>query len=47
MQFPIELIEKDFGYTLQAARAPDDAPTIAAAHMVFSAGILRAWETGT
>lgn len=34
-QFPIELIEKDFGYTLQAAGSDAQAPTIAAAREVF------------
>lgn len=38
-QFPIELIEKDFGYTLQAAGSDVVAPTIAAAREVFRTGI--------
>lgn len=38
-QFPIELIEKDFGYTLKAAGSDAQAPTIAAARSVFRAGI--------
>lgn len=38
-QFPIELIEKDFGYTLQAAGSDQQAPTIAAARGVFRAGL--------
>ena len=40
-QFPIELIEKDFGYTVQAAGSADAAPTIAAARNVFRKGIER------
>lgn len=40
-QFPIELIEKDFGYTLQAAGSDADAPTIAAARGVFRTAIER------
>ncbi|BEV14362.1 NAD(P)-dependent oxidoreductase [Herbaspirillum sp. DW155] len=40
-QFPIELIEKDFGYTLQAAGSDVVAPTIAAARSVFRAAIER------
>lgn len=35
-QFPVELVAKDFGYVLAAAGTPDLAPTIAAAHRVFS-----------
>lgn len=38
-QFPIELIEKNFGYTLQAAGSDQQAPTIAAARGVFRAGL--------
>ncbi len=38
-QFPIELIEKDFGYTLGAAGSPNAAPTIAAARGVFQRAI--------
>lgn len=34
-QFPVELIEKDFGYVLNEAGISRDAPTIAAAHGVF------------
>ncbi|ULH01907.1 NAD(P)-dependent oxidoreductase [Aeromonas caviae] len=34
-QFPIELIEKDFGYTVQQAGSADAVPTIAAARQVF------------
>jgi 3-hydroxyisobutyrate dehydrogenase len=34
-QFPIELIEKDFNYTVQAAGSAEVAPTIAAARDVF------------
>ncbi|MDH4910125.1 NAD(P)-dependent oxidoreductase [Xanthomonas axonopodis pv. ricini] len=40
-QFPIELIEKDFGYTVQAAGSDVVAPTIAAARSVFLAAIER------
>lgn len=38
-QFPIELIEKDFGYTLAAVGADAGAPTLAAARTVFRQGI--------
>lgn len=38
-QFPIELIEKDFGYTLLTAGSAKAAPTIAAAHGVFRQAI--------
>jgi len=41
-QFPVELIEKDFGYTVQAASSPEAVPTIAAARGVFRHAI----ETG-
>jgi 3-hydroxyisobutyrate dehydrogenase len=34
-QFPVELIEKDFNYIVQAAGSAEDAPTIAAARDVF------------
>lgn len=40
-QFPIELIEKDFDYTVQAAGSDVVVPTIAAAREVFRAGIER------
>ncbi|WP_244103929.1 NAD(P)-dependent oxidoreductase [Burkholderia gladioli] len=40
-QFPVELIEKDFGYTLQAAGDEALAPTIAAARGVFRVAIER------
>ncbi|WP_186075035.1 NAD(P)-dependent oxidoreductase [Burkholderia gladioli] len=40
-QFPVELIEKDFGYTLQAAGSDAAAPTIAAARGVFRKAIER------
>jgi 3-hydroxyisobutyrate dehydrogenase len=40
-QFPIELIEKDFGYTLQTAGSDAAAPTIAAARSVFQTAIER------
>lgn len=35
-QFPVALVAKDFSYVLAAADTPDLAPTIAAAHRVFS-----------
>src|ERR1700761_2206888 len=38
-QFPIELIEKDFGYTVDAASSPEAAPTIFAARGVFQKAI--------
>ena len=38
-QFPVELIEKDFAYTLAAAGAELSLPTLAAARSVFSQGI--------
>jgi 3-hydroxyisobutyrate dehydrogenase len=38
-QFPVELIEKDFGYAVDAAGSPEDAPTIAAARGVFQKAI--------
>lgn len=38
-QFPIELIEKDFGYALRLAGSGSAAPTIAAARGVFRAAI--------
>jgi len=41
-QFPVELIEKDFGYTVGAAGSPEAVPTIAAARDVFR----RAIEVG-
>ena len=34
-QFPVELIEKDFDYTVRAAGSEKAAPTIAAARDVF------------
>jgi 3-hydroxyisobutyrate dehydrogenase len=42
-QFPIELIEKDFGYTLQMAGSDSSAPTIAAARGVFRTAIDRGY----
>jgi 3-hydroxyisobutyrate dehydrogenase len=33
--FPVELVEKDFGYAQKAAGAPDNAPMVAAARAVF------------
>lgn len=41
-QFPVELIEKDFGYVIEAAGSPAAVPTIAAARGVFQ----RANENG-
>lgn len=38
-QFPIELIEKDFGYAVDAAGSADAAPTITAARGVFQRAI--------
>jgi 3-hydroxyisobutyrate dehydrogenase len=38
-QFPIELIEKDFGYAVQSASSPEAVPTIAAARSVFQQAI--------
>ena len=38
-QFPVELIEKDFNYTVQVAGSAAAAPTIAAARDVFRAAI--------
>ena len=38
-QFPVELIEKDFGYVLREAGDPGAAPTISAAHGVFQRAI--------
>lgn len=35
-QFPVELVEKDFGYMLRAAGSDAAAPTIAAARQVFA-----------
>ena len=40
-QFPIALIEKDFGYAVNAARSEALAPTLAAARAVFRAAIDR------
>jgi 3-hydroxyisobutyrate dehydrogenase len=37
--FPVELIEKDLGYTVQSAGSEQAAPTIAAAREVFRKGI--------
>lgn len=34
-QFPVELVEKDFGYVLASAASPGSAPTLRAAHQVF------------
>lgn len=39
VMFPVELVEKDFGYALDAAGSPDAAPTIAAARSVFQRGM--------
>ena len=38
-QFPIELIEKDFGYTVQAAGSPSATPMVSAARGVFREAI--------
>lgn len=38
-KFPVELIEKDFGYALAAAGSASAAPTMAAAHGVFQSAI--------
>lgn len=35
-QFPVDLVAKDFSYVLAAAGTPESAPTIAAAHQVFT-----------
>jgi 3-hydroxyisobutyrate dehydrogenase len=40
-QFPVELIEKDFGYVLREVSGPEAAPTIAAARGVFQRAIER------
>ncbi|HWX59476.1 NAD(P)-dependent oxidoreductase [Bradyrhizobium sp.] len=40
-QFPIELIEKDFGYAVDAAGSPEAAPTIAAARGVFQKAVAK------
>jgi 3-hydroxyisobutyrate dehydrogenase len=40
-QFPVELIEKDFGYTLRGADSQSGAPTIAAARGVFRQAMER------
>lgn len=40
-QFPVDLIEKDFGYTIETAGDASRAPTIAAALQVFRAAIER------
>lgn len=36
-QFPVDLVERDFGYALSAAGSDQSAPTIAAARQVFQA----------
>jgi 3-hydroxyisobutyrate dehydrogenase len=38
-QFPVELIEKDFGYAVRAAGSAEAVPTIAAARNVFQTAI--------
>jgi 3-hydroxyisobutyrate dehydrogenase len=38
-QFPVELIEKDFGYAIQVAGSSESAPTIAAARGIFAKAI--------
>ncbi len=40
-QFPVDLIEKDFGYAVQAAGSPEAAPTLAAARGVFQTAKAR------
>lgn len=40
-RFPVELMEKDFGYAIEAAGSNEAAPTIAAAHGVFQHGVLE------
>jgi len=40
-QFPIGLIEKDFGYAVAVAGTPTQVPTIAAAHSVFKQAIAQ------
>jgi 3-hydroxyisobutyrate dehydrogenase len=40
-QFPVELIEKDFGYAVQVVGSPEAAPTIVAARGVFQRAIGR------
>jgi 3-hydroxyisobutyrate dehydrogenase len=40
-QFPLELIEKDFGYAVRAAGGAEHAPTLAAVWTVFQAGIAQ------
>jgi 3-hydroxyisobutyrate dehydrogenase len=40
-QFPVELIEKDFGYVLNEVNTPEAAPTVAAARGVFQRAIER------
>ena len=40
-QFPVELIEKDFGYAMAAAGSETSAPILSAARSVFQEGIKR------
>ena len=40
-QFPVELIEKDFGYAVGAAGSPEAVPTIAASRIVFQKAIAQ------
>jgi 3-hydroxyisobutyrate dehydrogenase len=40
-QFPVELIEKDFGYTEAVAGSSEAVPTIAAARKVFQSAIAK------
>jgi 3-hydroxyisobutyrate dehydrogenase len=40
-QFPVELIEKDFGYAVDTAGSPEAAPTIAAARGIFQEAIAK------
>ncbi len=38
-QFPVELIEKDFRYTIEQARSEEDVPTISGAHSLFDSAL--------
>lgn len=42
--FPIELIDKVFGYALAVASTRESAPTIAAARLVFQGAIARSLQ---
>jgi 3-hydroxyisobutyrate dehydrogenase len=39
--FPVELVEKDFGYALAIAGGPEDAPVTTAVHGIFKEAIRR------